>query len=295
MKKLTNDTVNDTITTYYTMVRFIEIHGFCMSYRYDEMCDYNFQESKSNSGKVTGHFTQLVWKPTKEFGIGYATGVDNHDPDMKCVYVVARYKPAGNIIGKFSSSVGGHLSEDDTSCSKRASQPQLETLNNRRLSPTLFPEQRANMYEYNGGMNGQEEIAPMFEADGENIDGSRTLTETTNKLRESNGGIVWYRRNGQNMDALPEMLQKSTDNTRAMFSQGEHATGGLLGKDTSEETSPDMTSADGTITPATSTGSQVTPSQPVSSVVAPAPVLPTTGAKPTLPPLSVKPVKEECK
>lgn len=285
---------------------FTKIHTPCP--RYDEICDYDFQDSKSNPGKVTGHFTQLVWKPTKEFGIGYATGVDNRDPGMKCVYVVARYKPAGNILGKFSSSVGGHMSDDETPCSKRASQLELQTLTNQRLSPKLFPEQRANMYEYNGGMNGQEDVAPMFKADGENIDGSRTLTETTNKLRESNGGMNapederLLRRNGKNMDALPEMIQESTDNMKTMSksSPGEHDSGEMPGEDTSEEMSSDMTSAEDTTAPGISSSSQVTPSQPVSSVVAPAPVLPTTGAKPTTPvqptaSLSVKPVKEECK
>ena len=257
------------------------------------MCDYNFQESKSNSGKVTGHFTQLVWKPTKEFGIGYATGVDNHDPDMKCVYVVARYKPAGNILGKFSTSVGGHLSDDDNACRKGASQAKLET--NDRISPKLFSEQRANMYKYNDGMNGLDEIAPLYEADSENIDGSLRLT--ANKLRETNGSMnepaeealstsSELNLNGKNMEALSEMEQ---DSTTSKSSPGA----------TSEQMPPDVIYVEKATTPAaTTSSSQVTPSQPVSNTIAPVAVLPTTAAIPTAIPtalLPVKPVKEECK
>ncbi|XP_028410143.1 uncharacterized protein LOC114532760 [Dendronephthya gigantea] len=86
---------------------------------YDEVCDYNFHESQSNPGKVTGHFTQLVWKPSTELGIGYALGVDKYDPGMKCMYVVARYKPAGNILGSFSTNVGRRSLEEGHDCHKK--------------------------------------------------------------------------------------------------------------------------------------------------------------------------------
>ena len=172
--------------------------------RYDEACDYNFQDSKSSPGKVTGHFTQVVWKPTKEFGIGYATGVDKHDPDMKCVYVVARYKPAGNILGRFSASVRGRASGMDSTCSKKgnklASWPdkglgvnpsqekQSEVVNStgERVSSNVFPEQRlTKLYDSDDAMNMvgtdeaedpqekqfrlTEQTAEQYESDAENI------------------------------------------------------------------------------------------------------------------------------
>ena len=45
------------------------------------------------------HFTQLVWKSTKEFGIGKA-----HTRGGKLI-VVANYRPSGNIIGQFQENV----------------------------------------------------------------------------------------------------------------------------------------------------------------------------------------------
>lgn len=54
----------------------------------------------SESGKTffpgtgTGHFTQVVWKNSKEIGVGKAFSRDNR------VYVVALYYPAGNYVGR---------------------------------------------------------------------------------------------------------------------------------------------------------------------------------------------------
>ncbi|VDI36131.1 Hypothetical predicted protein [Mytilus galloprovincialis] len=45
-----------------------------------------------------GHFTQVVWKDTKEMGIGKARGNGR-------VVVVANYRPAGNFIGSYSQNV----------------------------------------------------------------------------------------------------------------------------------------------------------------------------------------------
>nr|XP_023693772.1 uncharacterized protein LOC111857308 [Paramormyrops kingsleyae] len=56
---------------------------------YSEIKDYDFSEPGYQ--KKTGHFTQVVWKDSQEMGIGLAT-----DGKGK-VFVVARYRPAGNI------------------------------------------------------------------------------------------------------------------------------------------------------------------------------------------------------
>lgn len=45
------------------------------------------------SGKICGHYTQLVWKNTKKIGCGKAK------KDNK-VYIVCRFSPAGNWIGE---------------------------------------------------------------------------------------------------------------------------------------------------------------------------------------------------
>ncbi|XP_067868879.1 GLI pathogenesis-related 2 [Heterodontus francisci] len=66
---------------------------------YNEIKKYNFNAPGFNSG--TGHFTQVVWKTTKEVGAGCAT-------DGKGTFmVVAVYNPPGNITnpGYFKDNV----------------------------------------------------------------------------------------------------------------------------------------------------------------------------------------------
>ena len=53
-----------------------------------------------NSG--TGHFSQVVWKESTLLGIGRAVATTGR---MKCAYIVGRYKPAGNFLGKFRENV----------------------------------------------------------------------------------------------------------------------------------------------------------------------------------------------
>jgi len=59
---------------------------------YDEVKDYDFKNQGFKKG--TGHFTQVVWKDTKEVGFGYADS-----------YVCARYAPPGNYAGRFEENV----------------------------------------------------------------------------------------------------------------------------------------------------------------------------------------------
>ena len=64
---------------------------------YNEVSQYDF----NNPGfiKGTGHFTQIVWKDTREVGFGYAQARDGY------YYGVANYYPAGNYIGEFEENV----------------------------------------------------------------------------------------------------------------------------------------------------------------------------------------------
>ncbi|XP_067294771.1 GLI pathogenesis-related 2 isoform X2 [Pseudorasbora parva] len=65
---------------------------------YSEIKDYNF--SRPGFTSKTGHFTQVVWKDTKELGVGLAT-------DGNTTFVVGQYLPAGNIsnAGYFERNV----------------------------------------------------------------------------------------------------------------------------------------------------------------------------------------------
>ncbi|XP_064616338.1 uncharacterized protein LOC135480434 isoform X2 [Liolophura sinensis] len=64
---------------------------------YSEIKNMDFQKVGLSSG--TGHFTQVVWKGSREFGVGKARGRDGK------VYVVANYRPAGNMIGEYEKNV----------------------------------------------------------------------------------------------------------------------------------------------------------------------------------------------
>lgn len=61
--------------------------------RFDEVCHYSFDKDGPQPG--TNHFTQLVWKGSTELGIGKASNKQSSG-DI-CTFIVARYKPQGNI------------------------------------------------------------------------------------------------------------------------------------------------------------------------------------------------------
>jgi uncharacterized protein YkwD len=70
---------------------------------YAEQAKYNY--SKPGFARSTGHFTQMVWKSTKELGCGYA--VCNGENGTPGTYWVCEYNPAGNITnnGYFKANV----------------------------------------------------------------------------------------------------------------------------------------------------------------------------------------------
>lgn len=63
---------------------------------YDEIKDYKYSKIKRyRVGPKIGHYTQMVWKDTKEVGVASAISKNGK------VYVVARYYPAGNYLGEY--------------------------------------------------------------------------------------------------------------------------------------------------------------------------------------------------
>jgi uncharacterized protein YkwD len=60
---------------------------------YEEKADYNGERIGETRGKKVGHYTQMVWKYTREVGAGVA-----YCPSG-AIIVVASYHPAGNIVG----------------------------------------------------------------------------------------------------------------------------------------------------------------------------------------------------
>lgn len=74
---------------------------------YEEIKDYPYPGGYKGDGSdklfpKIGHFTQTVWKGTKYVGYGYAS---NKECSGFKTYIVARYFPAGNMIGDFPDNV----------------------------------------------------------------------------------------------------------------------------------------------------------------------------------------------
>lgn len=65
---------------------------------YGEADNYSYDAPQNSSG-VVGHFTQLVWKGSKELGVGCAKSSDGS------YYVVCNYSPAGNWVGEERENV----------------------------------------------------------------------------------------------------------------------------------------------------------------------------------------------
>ena len=63
---------------------------------YEEGKDYDYN---GDFQKGSGHFTQIVWKDTKEVGFAYAQSKNG------IYYAVGHYYPPGNFIGEFSNNV----------------------------------------------------------------------------------------------------------------------------------------------------------------------------------------------
>lgn len=64
---------------------------------YSEIKDYIWKINDSQKG--TGHFTQLIWKKSKELGVAKATSKSGK------IYVVAEYNPPGNFVGRYIENV----------------------------------------------------------------------------------------------------------------------------------------------------------------------------------------------
>jgi len=59
----------------------------------DERVDYNHNNNSCRAGKQCGHYTQMVWRETKELGCGVAACGNQQ-------VWVCNYAPAGNYIGQ---------------------------------------------------------------------------------------------------------------------------------------------------------------------------------------------------
>ncbi|TMW54435.1 hypothetical protein DOY81_000427 [Sarcophaga bullata] len=77
-------------------------HVLAVQSWYEEVQNYNF--NRPGFSPNTGHFSQVVWKTTKELGVGVATKGDR-------TWVVCNYDPPGNIVGNFLDCVPDRIEE----------------------------------------------------------------------------------------------------------------------------------------------------------------------------------------
>lgn len=90
-----------TFLTIFQTHRNIEyICQIFLYHRYDEVCSHNFYDEAYQD--KSGHFSQLVWNATRELGVGKAMGTKF---GMNCTFIVARYRPLGNIGSEFAHDV----------------------------------------------------------------------------------------------------------------------------------------------------------------------------------------------
>ena len=64
----------------------------------DEEKNYDFTKKKYS--KDASHFTQIIWKGTRNIGIGFS-----HDVVNKIYCIVALYNPPGNTLGEFEMNI----------------------------------------------------------------------------------------------------------------------------------------------------------------------------------------------
>jgi len=60
-----------------------------------EKADYNYADNSCASGKMCGHYTQIVWRSTQRVGCAVAVCADTQQQVWVC-----QYQPAGNWVGK---------------------------------------------------------------------------------------------------------------------------------------------------------------------------------------------------
>ncbi|XP_022240342.1 uncharacterized protein LOC111085548 [Limulus polyphemus] len=83
----------------YSSHNFLFLGDQVARYWYQEIKFYDFYQKPSLLHVKAGHFTQMIWRNTQEFGIGKARTRSGK------IVVVANYRPAGNVIGHFHQNV----------------------------------------------------------------------------------------------------------------------------------------------------------------------------------------------
>lgn len=153
---------------------------------YSEIKDYDFATGKGRG--VVGHFTQVVWKESTEFGIGRAQAANG------AWYVCANYAPAGNFIGKNMENVKAPKNGkpfqiededpvDDTAAADSWSKgvPVKQSTNGH----TNYGSTHGG-----GGAPGVRKVSTSTKTATSTVNGVKTVTKTTTEMTENPDGSV---------------------------------------------------------------------------------------------------------
>ena len=69
---------------------------------FEEEPHYDYAKGTSKDGEVNGHFTQVVWKFSKQIGCAYSVG--KFMTYNNAYYVCCDYFPAGNYQGQYATN-----------------------------------------------------------------------------------------------------------------------------------------------------------------------------------------------
>lgn len=71
----------------------------------DERADYDYEEGEAKDDEVVGHFTQMVWKGSRNVGCAAAECDDILEDGLRQWFLVCRYWPPGNVVGQQTENV----------------------------------------------------------------------------------------------------------------------------------------------------------------------------------------------
>ena len=90
---------------------------------YREEADYDYAAGASGTGRVVGHFTQVVWRASTRVGCGYITGCPSPwggSSQFDNAVVVCRYLTPANYGGQFLAEVGEPIATASQACAYHA-------------------------------------------------------------------------------------------------------------------------------------------------------------------------------